>query len=63
MVELNKRLKNIELIENIYVQKFNNKSVDLKIKYLGKLNKILRQLENEKIILQNLGDQWSFKIL
>ena len=63
LVELNKRLKNIELIENIYVQKFNNKSVDLKIKYLGKLNKILRQFENEKIILQNLGDQWSFKIL
>tara|TARA_B100000767_G_C19753731_1_gene531955 strand:+ start:85 stop:1131 length:1047 start_codon:yes stop_codon:yes gene_type:complete len=63
LVELNLRLKKIDLIESIYVQEFNSKSVYLKIKYLGKLDKILRQLEKEKIILKLIGDQWSIKII
>ena len=59
---LNKRLKKIDLIENIYVLEFNKKNVFLKIKYLGKLNRIIKQLENEKIILKLIGDQWNFEI-
>ena len=35
----------------------------LKIKYLGKLDKIIRQLENQKIILKLIDDQWSIKII
>ena len=38
LVELKKRLKRIDSIENIYVQELNNEYVFLKIKYLGKLN-------------------------
>ena len=41
LVELNLRLKKIDLIENIYVQEFNNEYIFLKIKYLGKLIKLL----------------------
>lgn len=63
MVELNTRLKKIDLIENIYVKEFNNKSVYLKIKYLGELDKIINQLENQKIILQLIGDEWSIRII
>mgnify|MGYP001296684142 CR=1 FL=1 len=62
LFELNSRLKNIDLIENIFVQEFNNKFVFLKIKYFGKLEKVLKQLENQKIILKTNGDQWSLKI-
>ena len=43
LVELNSRIKKIDLIENIYVKKFNNEFVYLKIKYLGKLDKIIKQ--------------------
>jgi hypothetical protein len=63
LVELNARLKKIDLIENIYIQEFNNETVNLKIKYLGKLDKIKRELENQKINLSLVGDQWSIKII
>ena len=63
LVELSSRLKKNDLIESIYVQKFNNESVFLKIKYLGKLDKIIRQLEEQKVILKLIGDQWSIKII
>ena len=60
---LKSKLRKIEAIEDIYIQEFNNKSVFLKIKYLGKLDKIIDQLENNKIILQLINDQWSIKII
>ena len=63
LVELNARLKKIDLIEDIYIQEFNNESVNLKIKYLGRLDKIKRELENQKINLRLVGDQWSIKII
>ena len=56
-------IKKISLIENIYVQEFNKNSVYLRIKYLGKLEKIMEQLKNEKIILKLSGDDWSIKII
>jgi hypothetical protein len=63
LIDLNSRLKRINLIENIYVQEFNNDNVYLKIKYLGKLEKIIRQLKEQKIILESIGDKWSIKII
>ena len=35
----------------------------LRIKYLGKLEKIIRQLNKEKINLQLINDQWVIKTL
>ena len=63
LVELKSRLQKIDSIENIYIKEFNNKIVSLKIKYLGKLDKIIRQLENQKVILKLIGDQWNIKII
>ena len=63
LVELKARLKKIDLIDKIYVQKFNNKSLYLRIKYLGKLDKIIKQLENHKIILKLIDDEWRVKII
>jgi len=37
--------------------------MNLKIKYLGKLNKIINQLKKEKIDLQLINDQWVIKTL
>ena len=58
LVELNKRLKKIDLIENIYVEEFNKDYMYLKIKYLGKLDKIVNQLKRQDIKLQLINDQW-----
>ena len=62
LVELKTRLKKIDSIENIYIQKFNNNSVLLKIKYLGKLDKVIKQMNAQKIILNSFNDKWSIKI-
>ena len=61
LVDLNLRLVNIDLIENVYVQEFNKDFMNLRIKYLGKLDKLINQLKNEKIYLQLKNDQWIIK--
>ena len=63
LIELNARIKNIDSVEKIYIKEFNKNFVNLKIKYLGKLEKIINQLKNEKINLQLLDDTWIIKTL
>jgi hypothetical protein len=63
LVELNLRLKKIDSIEKIYIQELNKETVNLRIKYLGKLDKLIKELENKKINLRLTGDQWSIKII
>ena len=58
LVELNSKLKRIDLIENVYVQEFSKDFVDLRIKYLGKLDKILNEFKNQNIGLQLINEQW-----
>ena len=62
LVRLNKRLKKIDLIDDLYVQEFNNEYVLLKIKYLGKLDKIINQLQDQQINLSLINDQWRLEI-
>ena len=62
-VELNSRIKKIDVIENVYVQEFNKNYMNLRIKYLGKLEKIISQLNKENINLELINDQWVIKIL
>ena len=63
LVELNERIQNIDSIENIYVQEFNKDYMSLRIKYLGKLEKIIDQLKTKNIVLQLIGDKWMIKTL
>ncbi len=63
LVELNNRIKNIDLIENLYFLEINRKYVLLKIKYLGKIDKIINQLKGQNILLELKNDQWSLKII
>ena len=62
LVEFKSRIQKIDSIENIYIQKLNNESVFLKIKFLGNIEKVIRQLEIQKIFLEFENDQWSIKI-
>ena len=63
LVELNKRIKKIDLIDNLNVQEFNKDYMLLRIKYLGKLEKIIDQLQKERINLELTNDQWIIKTL
>ena len=62
-VDLNSRLKKIDLIENVYVQDFNRDYMRLRIKYLGKLEKIINQLKKNNINLKLDNGQWIIKSL
>ena len=62
LVDLNNRLQNIDTVDGIFVQEFNNKYVLLKIRYLGKLDKIINQLKQQNIMLEFINDQWNLKI-
>ncbi len=61
LTELKSRLKNIDLVDNIFVQDFNKDFMNLRIKYLGKLEKIIFQLKKEDINLQLINDYWVIK--
>ena len=63
LVLLNSRISNVDSVENIYVQNFNKNRVNLKIKYLGKLEKIIYQLKKEKINLKLINDKWLINLL
>ena len=63
LVELNSRIYNVDSIEKVYVQKFNKDYMNLRIKYLGKLDKIINQLKRENINLQLINDKWIIKTL
>ena len=61
LVDLKSRAKNIDSIENIYVQEFNKDYMYLRIKYLGKLEKIINQLKKEKILLKLVDENGLLK--
>ena len=63
LVELNTRINKIELIENVYVQEFNKDYMNIRIKYLGKLEKLINLLKNKSIDLNLINDQWIIKTL
>ena len=59
----NSKIKKIDLIEEIYVLDFNKDYVNIKIKYLGKLERMKNQLKKENIVLQLVKDEWLIKNL
>ena len=63
LIILNKKIKKIAQIENIFVTEFNKDYAILKIKHLGKLEKITNQLKNQNINLQLIDDQWIIKLM
>ena len=63
LVVFNSRIKNIDSIENIYVQEFNKEFMNLRIKYLGKLEKLINDFKKENINLQQINEQWIIKTL
>ena len=63
LVEFNKRIKKIDLIDDFYVQQLNKDFILVKIKYLGKINKIINKLQEQDINLKLLEGEWQLKII
>jgi len=63
LVEFNNRVKKIDLIDNFYVQQLNKDYVLVKIKYLGKINKIMNKLKDQDIDLKMIDGQWKISFI
>ena len=63
LVELNNRIEKIGLIDNFYIQELNKDYALVKIKYLGKITKIINKLKNQKIELKMKEGQWQLQII
>jgi len=63
LVFFNSKIKKIDLIEEILVLEHNKDVVNIKIKYLGKLERMINQLKKDNIILQLINDEWFIKNL
>ncbi len=63
LIMLNTRIKKIAQIDNIFVTEFNKDYVVFKIKYLGKLEKIITQFKNQNINIQLVNNQWIIKLM
>ena len=61
-MEFDNRIKDVELIDNFFVQELNKDYVLIKIKYLGKINKLINKLSERKINLIMTEGQWSLNI-
>ena len=63
LVLFNSKIKNIDLIENMFVREFNKDYVEFKIKYLGKLENIINLMKKEDINLKFKNNEWIIKTL
>ena len=62
-VKFNNRIDKIDLIDNYYVQKLNKDYILVKIKYLGKINKIIDKLKEQNINLRMIAGDWELSII
>ena len=63
LVEFNNRLEKIDLIDEYYVQQLNKDYVLVKIKYLGKIKKIINKLKDQNLGLKMIEGEWQLKII
>ena len=63
LVFFNSKIKKIDVIEDIFVLEFNKNYVNIRIKYLGKFERMLNQLKKENIVLKLVNDKWLIKNL
>ena len=63
LVILSNRIKKIDLIDNFYVQQLDKDYALVKIKYLGKINKIINKLKDQNMNLKMADGQWYLKII
>ena len=62
-VKFNNRIEKIDLIDNFYVQKLHKDYILVKIKYLGKINKIIEKLKEQNINLKMIAGDWELSII
>ena len=62
LVEFKNRLDQINLITNFNVQKLNKDYALIKIRYFGKINKIINKLKENKMDLKLINGSWNINL-
>ena len=62
LLNLKKSLNKIDLIESYYVLELNKSYAKIKIKYLGKINKIKSKLNNQGMKVIILNNEWKIRL-
>ncbi len=62
LIEFNKRLEKIDLIDNSYIVLINKDYALVKIKYLGKIDKIINKLKDQNMNLMMRNGQWQLNV-
>ena len=57
------KIKKIDLIDEVFILEFNKDYVNIRIKYFGKLERMINQLKTNNIVLQLVNDKWLIKNL
>ena len=63
LANFDNRIKNIDLINNFYVQQLNKDYVLVKISYYGKITKIIKKLTDQKMDLKKINGEWFLRII
>ena len=63
LVKFNNRLEKIDLIDEYYVQQLNKDYALVKIKYLGKIKKIINKLKDQNLSLKMIAGEWQLNII
>ena len=63
LLNLQKALNNIELIENYQVLELNKNYAKIKIKYLGSIDKIKNKFAKQNILISIINNQWKLKLI
>ena len=63
LVEFDNRIKKIDLIDEFYVQQLNKHYVLVKIRYLGKISKIMNKFQDMNIRLNMIEGEWQLNII
>ena len=63
LLNLRKALNKIDLIESYNVMELNTNYAKIKIKYLGKINKIKSKLDDQGIRVIISNNEWKLKLI
>ena len=63
LVEFRNRINKIDLLDDFYVKQLNKDYALVKIKYLGKISKIIKKLKSKNINLMMIQAQWQLEII
>ena len=62
LIKFKETLGKVELVQNYKFEEITRNQIKMKIKFFGKIEKILNKLENQGFKINLINDQWVLKL-